>query len=40
MVARDGIAQHYTPLSIPLTGVYLYPAQRHLWIGMRKPPML
>jgi hypothetical protein len=26
MVARDGIAQHYTALTIPLTGIYLDPA--------------
>jgi hypothetical protein len=25
VVARDGIAQHYTALAIPLTGVYLDP---------------
>lgn len=25
MVARDGIAQHYNVLSIPLTGIYLDP---------------
>ena len=26
VVARDGIAQHYTALTIPLTGIYLNPA--------------
>jgi hypothetical protein len=26
MVARDGIAQHYGALTIPLIGVHLYPA--------------
>jgi hypothetical protein len=26
VVARDGIAQHYTALTIPLTGIYLDPA--------------
>jgi hypothetical protein len=26
MVARDGIAQHYTALIIPLTGIHLDPA--------------
>lgn len=26
VVARDGIAQHYTALTIPLTGIHLDPA--------------
>jgi hypothetical protein len=26
VVARDGIAQHYTALTIPLSGIYLNPA--------------
>jgi hypothetical protein len=26
VVARDGIEQHYTALTIPLTGIYLNPA--------------
>jgi hypothetical protein len=26
MVARDGIAQHYTALTVPLAGIYIDPA--------------